>query len=76
MTRFMIVCLSVVCMLSVVSITDASAQTPVVTSPPTLKTLAPGQSVLYNDKKCPAGQIAKYTRAQKRSQIGRRCVHQ
>lgn len=76
MTRSMIACISVACMLSLVDISGASAQTPVVTSPPTLKTLAPGQSVLYNDKKCPAGQIGKYSRPQKRSTIGRRCVHQ
>ncbi|WP_336622277.1 DUF6719 family protein [Rhizobium sp. S152] len=62
-------------MLSLVDISGASAQTPVVTTPPTLKTLTPGQSVLFDDKKCPAGQIGKYTRAQKRSSITRRCVH-
>lgn len=75
MTRSIIACISGACVLSLVIISDASAQTPVVTTPPTLKTLAPGQSVMFDDKKCPAGQIAKYTRAQKRSQIGRRCVH-
>ncbi|KQV66236.1 DUF6719 family protein [Rhizobium sp. Root1220] len=57
-------------------IPSAGAATKVVTAPPSLSTLAPGESVFYNDKKCPAGMIAKFTKAQRRSQMKRECVRQ
>ncbi|WP_312472731.1 DUF6719 family protein [Rhizobium sp.] len=47
-----------------------------VTAKPTAETMAPGESVLFDDKKCPAGMIAKFTKAQKRPSVSRRCVHQ
>jgi len=63
-------------MLGVADISLAAGETPVVTSQPTVDTLKPGQSVFYNDKKCPAGQIAKYSKAQRRAQVSRKCVKQ
>jgi hypothetical protein len=63
-------------MLSILDIQGASAETQVVTSMPTMKTLAPGQSVYFDDKKCPAGTMAKFTKGQRRAQITRKCVRQ
>jgi hypothetical protein len=76
MTRFTIACISVACMFSFVEISEAAGETPVVTSQPTMSSLKPGQSVLFNDNKCPAGQIAKYSKGQRRAQITRKCIKQ
>ena len=46
-----------------------------VSAKPTLATLQPGESVLFNDKSCPAGMIAKFTKAQKRAQMTKKCIH-
>lgn len=76
MTRSTINFLSGACLLSAFSASVALGATQVVTSQPTMSTLAPGQSVYFNDKRCPAGMIAKFTKAQKRSQMKRECVRQ
>lgn len=76
MKRFMIACISVACVLSFADVPEAAGETPVVTSQPTMSSLKPGQSVFFNDKKCPAGQIAKYTKGQRRAQITRKCMNQ
>ncbi|MDM9620765.1 hypothetical protein A6U87_19875 [Rhizobium sp. AC44/96] len=55
--------------------TAAAGATQVVTTQPTLANMSPGQSVLYDDKRCPAGMIAKFTKAQKRSELKRNCIH-
>jgi hypothetical protein len=74
MTRFMIVCLSVASLLSFTTMSEAAGEIPVVTSQPTMSSLKPGQSVFYDDKKCPAGQVAKYSKGQRRAQITRKCM--
>ncbi len=76
MKRSMIACISVACALSIANVATAAGETPVVTAQPTMSSLKSGQSVFYNDKKCPAGQIAKYTKGQRRAQITRKCVKQ
>ena len=58
------------------SVTFADAATKVATTQPTLSTLAPGESVFFDDKRCPAGMIAKFTKAEKRSQMKRTCMRQ
>lgn len=53
----------------------AHAQTRMVKTKPTPATMAAGESVLFDDKSCPAGMIARYTKSQRKEQIGKRCVH-
>ena len=53
----------------------ASAAIRTVSTKPTLSSLAPGESVLYDDKSCPAGMIAKFTKAKNRAQMGKKCIH-
>ena len=53
----------------------AYAQTKTVTTKPTPQSIPAGRSVLYNDGKCPPGQIARYTKSQRKEQMGRKCVH-
>ncbi|UWU16246.1 hypothetical protein N2599_09810 [Rhizobium sullae] len=55
----------------------AEAATKVVTQKPTVSSLAPGENVLYDDKRCPAGMIARYSKPKNRNEIRRgQCVHQ
>ncbi len=58
-----------------VALSPAHAQTKMVKAKPTPATMAAGESVLYDDKSCPAGMIARYTKSQHKEQIGKRCVH-
>jgi len=53
----------------------ASAEIKTVTTKPTVASMTPGESVLFDDKSCPAGMIAKFTKAKKREQITKKCVH-
>ncbi len=76
MTRSASILISTSLFIAAASFTPASAAIQTVTSKPTLESLAPGQSVLFDDKKCPSGMIAKYSKAQKRSSMKRTCVHQ
>jgi hypothetical protein len=78
MTRAIIILCSSGLLLSAFTGTPAAAAgaTQVVTAQPTLATLAPGETVYYDDKRCPAGMIAKFTKAPKKSQMKRACVHQ
>ncbi|KRB51873.1 hypothetical protein ASE04_10130 [Rhizobium sp. Root708] len=76
MTRSASILISVSLLAATASFTPASAAIQTVTSKPTVESLAPGQSVLFDDKKCPAGMIAKFTKAQKRPTVKRNCVHQ
>ncbi|CCM77342.1 DUF6719 family protein [Rhizobium mesoamericanum] len=74
MTRSALTLVSASLLLATVGVGPAGAiQT--VSTKPTLGSLAPGQSVLFDDKKCPSGMIAKYTKAQRRSAMNRTCVH-
>lgn len=55
----------------------ADAAIKVVKQKPTAASLAPGEAVLYDDKRCPAGMIAKYARPKNRNEVRRgQCVHQ
>ena len=75
MTRSTLILISTSLLLASAGVGPANAiQT--VTSMPTLQSLAPGQSVLFDDKKCPSGMIAKFTKAPKRTSMKRSCVHQ
>ena len=76
MGRSILVLMFTSLLLAAASSAPASAATRTVTSKPTLESLEPGQAVLYDDKKCPSGMIAKYRKAPKRSSISRTCVHQ
>jgi hypothetical protein len=51
----------------------ATAQDKTVTVRPTPKTLAAGETVYFDDKKCPAGQIAKYTKSLRSENVRRTC---
>ena len=76
MKRSTLILFSGILLFSAFSVTSAGAATKVVTTQPTLSTLAPGESVFFDDKRCPAGMIAKFTKAEKRSQMKRTCMHQ
>jgi len=52
---------------------DAAIKT--VTTKPTAATMTPGEPVLYDDKACPAGMIAKFTKAKRNNNISKKCVH-
>lgn len=52
----------------------AEAATKVVTAMPVSASLSPGESVLYDDKKCPAGQIAKFTKMRNKDGMKRSCI--
>jgi hypothetical protein len=74
MTRSTISFLSGAFLLAGLGAPAASAATQTVTSLPTVSTLSPGQSVYFDDKRCPAGMIAKFSKPQKRNQMKRACV--
>ena len=57
------------------TLSPASAQTRMVKAKPTPASMAAGESVLFDDKSCPAGMIAQYTKAQRKEQISKKCVH-
>jgi hypothetical protein len=76
MTRAIILLFSSTSLLFAFTHSAAAGATRVVAAQPTLATLSPGESVYYDDKRCPAGMIAKFTKAPKRSQMKRACVHQ
>ncbi|KGD87743.1 MULTISPECIES: DUF6719 family protein [Rhizobium/Agrobacterium group] len=75
MYRMSMIALSVAVLLEPVAATSAYAQSRTVTTQPTLQTLPPGRAVLFDNKKCPAGQIARYARSKMRDQISIKCVH-
>ncbi|APO74590.1 hypothetical protein AM571_CH01769 [Rhizobium etli 8C-3] len=67
-------CASAVLFLAGFAPTEAAMK--VVKQKPTVSSLAPGEAVLYDDKRCPAGMIARYARAKNRDEIRRgQCVH-
>jgi hypothetical protein len=37
--------------------------------------MTPGEPVLFDDKTCPAGMIAKFTKAKRNNNISKKCVH-
>jgi hypothetical protein len=76
MIRPLLLSLSCACLLSLAGASTSFAAIKTVTAKPTAETVAPGESVLFDDKKCPAGMIAKFTKAQQRPSVSRRCVHQ
>ncbi|WP_037070062.1 MULTISPECIES: DUF6719 family protein [Rhizobium] len=76
MTRSSLILVSISLLFAISSVAPASAEIQTVTSKPTVESLAPGQSVLFDDKRCPSGMIAKFTKAQKRPSMKRSCVHQ
>jgi len=53
----------------------ANAAIKTVTTKPTAATMTPGEPVLYDDKACPAGMIAKFTKAKRNNNISKKCVH-
>ncbi|WP_051909218.1 DUF6719 family protein [Neorhizobium galegae] len=53
----------------------ANAQTRLVKTKPTVASMAAGETVLFDDKSCPAGMIAQYTKSQRKEEIGKKCVH-
>ena len=53
----------------------ANAETKTVTTQPTAATMTPGEPVLFDDKTCPAGMIAKFTKAKRNNNISKKCVH-
>ena len=58
------------------SVSPSNAQSKKVTQRPTVSSMAPGETVLFDDKSCPAGMIAKFTKAKNREKITKKCVHQ
>lgn len=52
-----------------------AAATKTVTTKPTAATMTPGEPVLYDDGSCPAGMIAKFTKAKRNNNISKKCVH-
>lgn len=58
------------------SVSPSNAQSRKVTQRPTVSSMAPGETVLFDDKSCPAGMIAKFTKAKNRAKITKKCVHQ
>ncbi len=76
MTRSTSILMCISLLFAIASVAPASADIQTVRSKPTVASLAPGQSVLFDDKKCPSGMIAKFTKAQKRTSMKRSCVHQ
>ncbi|MFK0333156.1 DUF6719 family protein [Rhizobium sp. NPDC090275] len=76
MIRSLLLSLSCACLLLLAGASTSFAAIKTVTAKPTVESMAPGESVLFDDKKCPAGMIAKFTKAQKRTQMNRKCVHQ
>jgi hypothetical protein len=53
----------------------AYAQIKTVTAQPTVKSMESGEVVLFDDKKCPKGQIMRYTKSQRKEQINKKCIH-
>lgn len=74
MYRMSMIALSVAVLLEPAA-TPAYAQSRTVKIQPTLQTLPPGRAVLFDNGKCPAGQIARYARSKMKDQISIRCVH-
>ncbi|MBB3966493.1 MULTISPECIES: DUF6719 family protein [Rhizobium] len=72
--RSLFLCLSGACLLVLSSASGSMAATQTVTTKPTLENLPPGTSVYFDDKKCGAGMIAKYSKPQRRNQLKRECV--
>lgn len=58
------------------SVSPLNAQSKKVAQRPTVASMANGESVLFDDKSCPAGMIAKFTKAKNREKITKKCVHQ
>ncbi len=75
MTRLFMMLLSTAILLAPLSLSLAYAQNKTVTTKPTVDSIPAGRSVLYNDGKCPTGQIARYTKSRYKEQMGRKCVH-
>ncbi|WP_105372643.1 DUF6719 family protein [Neorhizobium huautlense] len=75
MTRLFMMLLSTAILLAPLSLSPAYAQNKTVTTKPTVDSIPAGRSVLYNDGKCPTGQIARYTKSRYKEQMGRKCVH-
>lgn len=75
MYRISVIAFSVAVLMAPIATTPAYAQTRTVRSQPTLQTLPPGRAVLYDNKKCPSGQIARYARSKVKDQISIKCVH-
>jgi hypothetical protein len=74
MIRSLLLSLSCACLLSLAGASVSMAATQTVTTKPTLESLPPGKSVYFDDKKCGAGMIAKYSKPQRRNQLKRECV--
>lgn len=53
----------------------AGAEIKTVTTKHTAATMTAGEPVLYDDKTCPAGMIAKFTKAKRNNNISKKCVH-
>lgn len=60
-------------LLTLLAVVPANAQK-VVTMQPTLQTIPEGKAVLYDNKKCPPGQIARYVKRTNRQEISITCV--
>ncbi|MCQ1837502.1 DUF6719 family protein [Neorhizobium galegae] len=75
MFRILVILFLAVVFAGPATVSPANAQTRMVKTKPTPATMAAGESVLFDDKSCPAGMIARYTKSQRKEQIGKRCVH-
>lgn len=75
MFRMSLILLLAVVFAAPVTLSPANAQTKMVKAKPTPATMAAGESVLFDDKACPAGMIARFTKSQRKEQIAKKCVH-
>lgn len=67
--------LSAVFLLGSLPAETAQAGIKTVTVKPTPQNMQAGKAVLYDDGKCPAGQIGKFRKAKNKESIGKTCVH-
>ncbi|WP_156386580.1 DUF6719 family protein [Aureimonas sp. Leaf454] len=56
------------------STSEGSTGMTVATRVPTLSSLAPGETALFDDGRCPAGQIAQYHRRAGQARMTRLCI--
>lgn len=75
MTRLFLVLLSAGFLLDSLPMETAQAGIRTVAVKPTPQNVEPGKAVLYDDGKCPAGQIGKFRKAKNKESISKTCVH-